>query len=150
METLDNNSISDSNGLSAETKKEFAETGNWMKIYSITMIVLLSLGGLFLLLGIAAAGGRGLSLGRGAGVAIVPLLLVVGMIVFAVRAISSIYKTSGSFSNVPVSDDSEHIIQGFKNYREYWTNLLIIVGIAFVLLLYLFAVLGASRFGGLF
>jgi len=112
METLDNNSINDSNGLSAETKKEFVEAGNWMKIYSITVIVLLSLAGLFMLFGIAAAGGRGLSLGNAAGQAVLPLLLLVGMIVFLVRAISSIYKASGSFSNVAVSDDAEHLIKG--------------------------------------
>jgi hypothetical protein len=150
METLDNNSFNDNNGLSAETKKEFVEAGNWMKIYSITMIVLLSIGGLFLLLGIAAAGGRGLNLGGGAGLAIVPLLLFVAMIVFLVRAISSVYKTSGSFTNVGLTDDAENLVKGFKSYREYWTNLLIILGILLLIVVYIFAVLGVKRFPGLF
>jgi magnesium-transporting ATPase (P-type) len=150
METLDNNSFNDKNGLNAETKNEFVVAGNWMKTYSITMIILLCLFALVIFILIAYSLYRAHDYSRVRGVAIVPLMLFLGMVVFFIRSLNSLYLTSNSFSNVGLSDDSQNLIKGFKSYRQYWTNLLIFFGIILFGFVYLVSVGAMDRLPGRF
>lgn len=136
METIDDHVQEQQVELTQETKNVIVNAGTWMKVYAITLIVFVSLIGIFGfgLFFIGSLSGWEFFGNNGEGA--FPLLLVFAMIIFLIRSISAVYRCSENFSKLPETDFATPIVEGFSYYKSYWVNNAVIIGLLFLMLLY--------------
>jgi hypothetical protein len=144
MDIIDEGIENQNAELKPETRTEIITAGNWMKVYSITLIVFVAIVGIigfgtFVLGSLSGA----VFFGSNEESAI-PLLLLCGMIVFLIRSISAIFRCSDYFSKLPESDIDLQLNEGFKQYKNFWVNNT--VGVAMFMAMFLYALIRSNLF----